>query len=621
MLTVALVVVVIVALYLAKAVLMPLALATLLTFILAPWVDRLERWHVGRVASILTVVCAAFAVLLAIGWIMADQMVELADKLPVYRQNIAARINELKSSGEGPLKEIERTVETLSAEISRSKPDSEKQKDESSSAAPPGNGQSTDSGEPEPIAVRVVETATSPIALVGEIIPGAFGWLATLGVVTVFLIFMLLDREDLRNRLIRLIGPDQITVTTQALDDAGRRVSRYLRMQLLINSLHGLMIAIGLSIIGLPNAVLWGLLAGLLRYVPYLGPWMGASIAILLSLAVFPGWTLPLATLALFVVAELIVNNLLEPVLYHTSTGISAIGIILAAVFWTWLWGPLGLVLSTPMTVCIVVWSRYVPQLEFLHVMFSEEAALAPGTHLYQRLLASDEEESRELVEEFLKEHTVEELFEEVLLPALVLTEQDGHRGILEESRREYILENLRDLLDELPDLAPADVKTEAADTPPPPQRGSVVIVPARDAADEIAGQMLKVQLADRRIEADVLPAKILFGETVEAISKAASPIVVVSAVPPFAVRHARGLSKRLRSRLEGLNILVAVWGSARDDNRIGERLRAAGADHVVNHLAPAVEYVERHRASRAAQQGSNAIAAEAVSHGDGGQR
>lgn len=613
-LTAVLLVSVVAALYFAQDVLMPLALATLLTFVLAPWADRLERWRLGRIPSMLIVVGAAFAVLFAIGWMIAGQMVDLADELPIYRQNIVARINELKPSRTGRLKELERTVETLSEQMSLPEEDSQDEKDASKDGLAPGKQQGKAPAEPEPIAVRVVETATSPIALVGDIVPGAFGWLATLGVVTVFLIFMLLDRENLRNRLIRLIGPDQITVTTQALDDAGRRVSRYLRMQLLINALYGLMIGIGLHFIGLPNALLWGLLTGLLRYVPYVGPWIGASAGILLSLAVFSGWTQPLATVALFVVAELIVNNLLEPVLYHTSTGISPIGIIVAAVFWTWLWGPVGLVLSTPITVCIVVWSRYVPQLEFLHVLFSADSALPPGAHLYQRLLANDEEEARELVQDFLKDHSRGELFDEVLVPALVLTEQDGHRGILDESSRQYVLENLRDLLDELPELMATGDKSEGASDAPSAKGGTVVIVPAHDAADEVAGQMLALELVDRGIDAKVLSNKILFGEIVEAISKASSPIVVVSAVPPFAVRHSRRLAKRLRSRIEGLRILVGAWGETRLASRSDERLRAAGADRVVIRLSPAVEYVERHRPSRAKSDGADPVAANSLS-------
>jgi predicted PurR-regulated permease PerM len=616
--TIVLVAVVVAALYFAQDVLLPLALATLLTFILAPWVDRLERWHLGRVASILLVVGAAFAALFAIGWIVGSQMVGLANDLPTYRQNIVARIKELKPSGQGTFQEIERTVETLSKEISGEKPKAKADETADTGAASPVEpADATDqSAEPEPIPVRIVEdeSAPAPISLVGDIIPSAFGWLATLGVVIVFLIFMLLDREDLRNRFIRLIGPDQINTTTQALDDAGRRVSRYLRMQLLINVLYGVMIGLGLFVIGLPNALLWGLLAGLLRYVPYVGPVLGAAIGILLSLAVFPGWWQPLAAVALFVVAELIVNNVLEPVLYHTSTGISAVGIILAAVFWTWLWGPVGLLLSTPLTVCIVVLGRYVPQLEFLHVMLSAESALPPGAHLYQRLLAGDEEESRELVEAYLKQHPVDELFEHVLLPALVYTEQDAHRGTLEESRREYILDNVRDLLDELPELTVPAAEADATEKPARASSGAIVIVPARDEADEIAGLILGERLEEVALEAQVLSAKLLFGEVVEAISRSSSPIVVVSAVPPYAARHARGLAKRLRSRLDGPKILVAIWGEDPQSQRAEARLRAAGADRVVHRLAAAVEYIDRYRASRAAPAGSEA--AEALARG-----
>lgn len=615
--TLMLLVVSVAALYLAADVLIPLALAILLTFILAPLVDRLERLRLGRVPSVLAAVGAAFAVLFAIGWVVAGQMVSLADELPQYQKNIVHKIQ----AGTGPLSRVGQKIRELNSDIDELGKDlaegaKKNQDPDSGQAKPDARDAKTPSApseappeevEPQPVPVEIVGPGITPFSVLSDVLPGALGWLGTGGIVIVFLIFMLLEREDMRNRLIRLIGADQITVTTQALDDAARRVSRYLRMQLIINASYGLMLAVGLYLIGLPYAVAWGLFAGMLRYLPYVGPWVGASVGILLSLAVFDNWTGPLLTIALFLGAELVVNNVLEPVLYQSSTGVSAIGIIVAAVFWTWLWGPLGLVLSTPLTVCIAVVGRYVPNLEFLNVLLTDESVLPPGTHFYQRLLVSDEDESRELVEEYLHDHTIEKLFANVLLPALVLTEKDGHSGILDETRRHYILENMRDLLEELPDLVAADDSAPAEDAPAV-AGGAVVIVPARDTADEIAGHMLQVLLRDRAIESSVLPANVLPGEILEKITALRTPIVVVSAVPPFAIRHARHLSKRLRHRLEGTKILAAVWDESRSETWLETRLQAAGASRVVNCLPHAIQFVERERLNRQP---------EAVSPGD----
>ncbi len=599
--TLALLVVAVLALYFAADVLMPLALAILLTFILAPVVTRLERWHLGRVPSVLLAVGAAFALVFSVGWIVGNQMVDLASETNNYRNNIVSRIQYFKRTETGPLSKLERLLTQFNTEITEPV---RKQMDTAADKAAQevGAGAITDNHaaaerQPKPVPVQIVQPQFSPYTILTGILPGAFGWLATAGIVIVFAIFMLLEREDMRNRLIRLTGPNQITVTTQALDDAGRRVGKYLRMQLIINASYGVMISLGLYLIGLPNALTWGLFAGLLRYLPYVGPWIGASVGILISLAVFNTWTEPLLTFGLFVIAELVVNNMMEPVLYHSSTGISTVGILAAALFWTWLWGPVGLLLATPLTVCIAVIGRYVPNLRFLNVLLSDETALPPGAHLYQRLLVSDEEESRELVEEFLKEHSVDELFEQVMVPALILTEQDAHRGQLDETRRQYILENLHDLLDELPELSPHAI--EDSTEPLPQASRAVLIVAAHDLADEIAGQMLLWPLQERGIEATLLSHKLLFSEVVEQITRAASPLVVISAVPPFAVRHARNLTKRLRARMEGVKIIIGLWNQQEHSKRTDMRLTSAGSERVIDRLSQAVEIIERHIPAR----------------------
>jgi hypothetical protein len=258
-----------------------------------------------------------------------------------------------------------------------------------------------------------------------------------------------------------------------ALDEAAARVSRYLIMQLIVNSTYGLAVAAGLYAIGVPNAILWGLLAGLLRYIPYLGPWISAAFPIALSLAAFDSWREPLLTAGLFVVLELLSNNVMEPLLYSSSTGISTIGILVAAVFWTWLWGSIGLVLATPLTVCIAVLGRYVPELEFFKILLADEEVLPLGAQYYQRLLAGDHEEANELVDKFLEHGSVEDLYETVLLPALQLIEQDSHRGALDLGKQEYIRESMRELIEEMPDRVGTTSVTEVAAKPASPRCSS----------------------------------------------------------------------------------------------------------------------------------------------------
>jgi predicted PurR-regulated permease PerM len=591
-------------LYLASEVLIPLALATLLTFILAPSVTRLERLRLGRIPSVLIVVSAAFVLMLLLGWAVANQMVSLGQELPRYEKNFIARIDALKQRQNSMVDRVESVFKRLNREIN----ETEKKSDSKTSDAAAAIRPAEEPPEVKPIPVQIVDTTPTGVGLVRNLLPEAFGFLGTLGVIIVFLIFMLLSRDDLRNRLIRLIGPDQITVTTQALDDAGRRVSKYLQAQLIINFSYGVMMALGLFLVGLPSALLLGLLGGILRYVPYVGPWAGAGLGVLLSVAESPpgDWTQPMIVVAMYVVAELVVNNVMEPWLYQSSTGISTVGVILAAVFWTWLWGALGLVLSVPLTVCIVVLGRYVPQLEFLHVMLSDADVLPPGAHLYQRLLVSDEEESRSLVETYLADHSVDELFEHVLLPALTLIEQDTYRDMLDEDRRNYILENIEDLLDELPVLllaskrAEADEKVPAEEVAVPSAAShSIVILPARDFADELAGDMLAHLLKQRQIEATVFSRKLLFGEALEQITQASSPLIIISAVPPHAVRHARQVTKRLRHRLSGVRILVGIWSAQPHSERTESRLTSAGSDRVLQNFSQAIELIERQALGR----------------------
>ena len=420
--TLAVLVVVVGALYIGRDILIPLALAILLSFMLAPIVTRLRRWGLARIPSVIAVVVLLFVVLLGLGSIVASQIVHLAEHLPRYEWNLRAKIRDLPialPSG-GVVERTADMLRDLRKELEKATKEPEAQGTDAAAEQPP-----------KPVLVQVQESAT-PLQTLREIGGPLVKPIATAGLVLVFVIFMLMQREDLRDRIIRLVGSGDVARTTEAMNDAAKRISRYLLMQLVINVLYGLPVGVGLYFIGVPNPILWGMLATILRFVPYVGPMIAALFPIALSFAVAPGWTAPLLTIALFVTLELFSNNILEPWLYGSSTGLSPVAVLVAAVVWTTLWGPVGLLLSTPLTVCLVVLGRHVPQLAFFDVLLGDEPALPPELKFYQRLLARDPDEATELAEEYLEDEPLEKLYDGVIIPALGLAEHDRLRGSLD---------------------------------------------------------------------------------------------------------------------------------------------------------------------------------------------
>ena len=364
-------------LYFGAEIFVPFALAILLSFILTPMVNLLRRWRVPRIAAVLIAVSLAFVVVAGVALVVGRQLVQLADNLPKYQTTITEKIHSLQKSapGGGVISKVTTTVEDLSKEISGG--------DRKSEPAQPRLGSRAE----EPVTVRLEPPQPRPLELIRSVIGPLLAPLATAGLVVIFVIFVLLEREDLRDRFIKLAGAGDLQKSTQAINDAATRVSRYLVMQLIVNLLYGIPIGIALYFVGVPNAILWGLLAAVLRFIPYLGPFLAALFPIALAIAVDPGWTMLFWVVGLFLVAELISNNVVEPWLYGSSTGLSSLAIIIAAIFWTMLWGPVGLFLSTPLTVCVVVIGRYVPQLEFLGVLLGSDPVLAP---LYRPLSSAD---------------------------------------------------------------------------------------------------------------------------------------------------------------------------------------------------------------------------------------
>lgn len=393
--------------------------------------------------------------------------------------------------------------------------------------------------------------------------------LTALGMVIVLVFFMLLDRENQRNRIIQLFGAANMHTTTEALHDATHRVGRYLRMQFLINAVYGIAVAIGLYFLGVPSAIMWGVLGFTLRFLPYLGPWLAAVLPILVSLAVSDGWTAPILVACMYIVYELILNNVAEPMLYGNSTGVSTVGVIISAIFWTWLWGPIGLILAMPMTVCLVVMARHVPQLRFITVMLADEPTLSPAERVYQRLLAFDYNEPLKLARDHLKSSPLVEFYDDIAIPALILAERDRHAGLLNDEQAAFVHEAADDLVEEVGEI---DLTADTAVTPTEtvqlePGRttstrapAKILCIPLRDAADETTSRMLGQLLLAEGFQVNSMPAGALTSEMVDRVAESDCDVVVISVLPPIRPRDSRLLWKRLHHAYPHLPIIVGYW-------------------------------------------------------------
>ncbi len=565
---------VIAALYFGRDVLVPLALAILLSFVFTPIVAFLERRRLGRVLSMLLVLGGAFIILVGLGWMVSGQLIEIAGRLPTYEVTLRRKFTSISGPKHGGLAKAVAAIKELENELTGASKGSHK-------AAGAARGTRA-------VPVRVVKPPTGALSELRAVIGPALGPLGTAGIVIVFTIFMLAKREDLRSRVIRFAGRGRLNLMTAALDDGARRLSRYYLLQVLVNSSYGVLVGVVLYFIGVPHALLWGVLTGLLRFIPYVGILIAASLPIAMALAVFPGWSQAILTICLYAVLEVAVGSFIEPILYGSHTGISSLAILVAALFWTMLWGPVGLVLSTPLTVCVVVLGRHVPHLQFLEIALGDEPALAPEAHFYQRLLAMDEVEAHDIADEYLKEKPLESFYETVLIPALGMAEQDRHANVLDEERHVFICQTLRELVEELGERTTGDAPPgggrdsgETGCAPGPGSRsGNVLCIPARDDADEIAG-MVVAQLAQREVSrARFIPIGSV-ADMIEQVAEQEADVVCVSALPPAALGQARSLCKRLRGRFPELKIVLGLWNFEGGRARAQERSGTAAADLV----------------------------------------
>ncbi|MET3577547.1 putative PurR-regulated permease PerM [Mesorhizobium robiniae] len=594
--TVATVVATVAALYFGREVFLPIAIALLLTFALAPMVSGLKRVGLPRLPAVIASVLSAFTVLALFSFIVATQVSELAQNIPLYQSNILTKVRSLKETGVGGgiIARLGGVIERVGQELDRQE------------ASPP----TADEPEREPVPVEII-ARERPLQVLQNLIGPLISPLASAGLIIVVVIFMLLEREDLRDRFIRLVGYGDLHRTTEALQEAGKRVGRYLLMQLVVNIVYAVPIAFGLWVLGIPNAMLWGLLALALRFVPYIGPIVGALLPLFLALAVAPGWSLVLWTAGLFVAMEMITGNVVEPWLYGSRTGLSPLAIIVAAIFWTWLWGPLGLVLSTPLTVCLVVLGRHVPQFEFLDVLFGNEPVLEPHARLYQRLLAGDPEEATDHAEEILEEKYLFEFYDKVAIPALLLGEQDRVRGVMGDEQRRQVAASAQTLVANLDDSAQEEAEEEdpaaAEETGsrkdketqgegeddielPDGTDRSVVCAGGRgeldDAAAAMLAQVLEVQGATVSMAsfADMEPASI------RRLKLDAVDTVVVGFLNRDSVKHARFLVRRLKRVKRALRVGIVFWSDDGDASETAVKLaNDMNADFVAHGMVDAV--------------------------------
>jgi predicted PurR-regulated permease PerM len=610
--TAILAVIIIMTLYFGREIIIPIALAILLSFVLAPLVGLLQRMRVPRGLAVVSVVVIAFALIFAMGSLLASQLTQLAGELPRYQSTITEKIQSFRdtTAGRGTLERASGMLKDLSKEL-------DKPKDAAPALGAGTNSKATAPLTPVPVEVRQPDPGA--LESLQSLISPLLHPLATTGIIIIFVIFILLQREDLRNRLIRLAGSHDLQRTTAALDDAAARLSRLFLIQLLLNGTFGIIIGVGLWLIGVPSAILWGILAAVLRFVPYIGAAIAAAFPLVLAIAVDPTWSMLLWTLALFLVVEPIVGHVIEPMVYGHSTGLSPVAVVVSATFWTALWGPIGLVLATPLTVCMVVLGRHVERLEFLDVMFGDRPALSPPEIFYQRMLAGDPTEASEKAEEFLKERSLTSYYDEVALKGLQLGQADAERGALDHQRltkiRDAVSEFANNISDQedrpLPKVtsttdaeATSAVETVAEDAPyenlpilskgelPPEWQGEhpVLCVAGRSLLDEAAAIMLGQLSTTHGLAARVHSAEALSTANIFRLETEGVAIVCLVYMDASGPAHMRYSVRRLRRKLPKATIILGCWMRDMDPAALDELRDGAKADLAASSLGEALK-------------------------------
>ncbi len=596
----------------ARPVLIPVALAILVTFLLSPLVTWLTRRGVPRALAATMVTLTALAVTALVGWSVMRQVGALVESYPQYERNINAKIASLRWVGQGGTLERARNVaRKVERQLERADVEETPEKADVRRARP----------------VRVVEDpGPFRLAEFWSFSVPILAPLAAAALVVVLVFFMLLGREDLRDRFIALMGERQLAQTTHALDDAGSRISRFLMTQAAINAGFGVVVGLGLFLLGIPFAPLWGAMAFVLRYIPYLGPWLAALLPIAMALLVEREWSAALGVLALYAAAEGVTNLLLEPLLYGRGIGVSQPALLVAVAFWTWLWGPVGLVLASPLTVCLVVLGRHAPNLRFLDTLLGDKPALEPRQRFYQRLLARDYDEAAEVAETLGETRPLVEVYEQLLIPALGDMREDVRLGRIDDVGADAMTGGVREIADELARLKSVRIESDgreevtrlekqdkrdiregreprAAGTPEAPAivaRTRIFVIPSRDTVDEAAVAMLVATVDATSIDWEIAKRSQGSHELIAAITEVRPDLVCVISLPPGGFTHARALCVRLKGRFPKLAIAVGRWGKAEDESREREQFAAAGVERVDTTLFGTADLCTRLAESRA---------------------
>ena len=593
-------------LYFGREVFVPIALAILLSFVLAPMVRLLQRWHIPRGLSVISVVLLAFMSIFALGGVIATQLTELAGDLPRYQFTMREKIMSLRgaTATSGTLERAADVLQDLGKELNKPKDPSPIP---TTPLQSPARGQ-----EVKPIPVEVRQPPPTALENIAALISPLLHPLTTTGIIAIFVIFILFQREDLRNRFIKLAGSHDLQKTTAALDDATTRLSRLFLIQLALNTAFGVVIGAGLWMIGVPSPVLWGILAAVLRFVPYIGAVISAVFPLTLAAAVDPGWSMLLWTAALFLVVEPVLGHVIEPLLYGHSTGLSPVAVVTSATLWTALWGPVGLVLATPLTVCLVVLGRHVEHLEFLDVLLGDRPALSPSELFYQRMLAEDPAEAVYKAEEFLKQKPLSMYYDEVVLPGLQLAQRDLARGALDRVQSEKIKAAVIEVIDDLVDEDDGELASETTDgaesaaaleskddatvsvlkrqelAPEWQVDTPVLCVAARGPLDEAAAIMLAQLLEKRGLGVRVEGADAISTSNILRLETSGIVMVCLSCLDTSSLAHIRYTVRRVRRKLPKAQILLGCWMSEVDARTIRD---TAKADTIVTTLRDAVKF------------------------------
>jgi predicted PurR-regulated permease PerM len=580
-------------LYFAKPVLLPLVLAILIGFILAPIVNTLQHWGLGRIWAVLGTVILALTLTGLVGWATAVEVQHLAADLPKHKQEIREKIESLRQMQGGVFGDLLEMVRELD------------------------DTTTTESGgDAAPVVVAARATPSSMAQIFDMVVP-VLEPLAIAALVVVLVIFMLVNREDLRDRIIGLMGHERLPTTTRVFGDTAQRLSQFLLAQLFVNSVFGLVFALIIWLIGVPFALLWGLLTAVLRFVPYIGIWLAAAFPAILAVALFPDWWHAIVLIVCFLVVDLLTANIVEPLLFGHNTGVSPVALLVAAAVWTWIWGPAGLILSTPITVCLVVLGQHVERFHFVTVLLGGQAPVPPRIGFYQRLLAGDALEARERLAEHALKHGLEKTFDEVVVPALALLRRDRQHDLITAHEEQAMYETVRKVLEHLeashvrsaeqsdapaqradaPVLAASIAGSASGDAsqslispPPSPSRPSesttpassrVLGCPAHHISEELILKMIRMLLKQSGVELQAMSSKVLPSDILAAMHAQSPKAVLITVLPPGGLLQAKYLCESLHENFPDVRIVVGYFGAERRFDRVLTRFRRAGASYV----------------------------------------